>query len=223
MRLPASHRPIAIVALKGRHWRLSSGPSPIYPSAMIRFALSLCLGAALFAGFPRARASDAISDAASRPWGTAFPGVVHDAKSIKGFVEEDKWLSNFFPCRVEYEGLVYGSAEAAYQAAKFPVAQRADFTRLEAAEAKKIAHSRKIDAAAWDLRKERVMRAVVWAKFSQNLELAGKLIATDGKYLEETNWWDDEYWGVHDGRGMNMLGKILMETRAKLLFVRPAI
>jgi ribA/ribD-fused uncharacterized protein len=180
----------------------------------------LGLAAVLFAGFPETAASGAGPDAANRPWGTAFPGVVHDAKSIKGFVEEAKWLSNFFPCRVEHEGLVYGSAEAAYQASKFPAPERGEFTKLEAAEAKKLAHSRKIDEAAWDARKARVMRAVVWAKFSQNPDLARDLVATDGKYLEETNWWDDEYWGVHDGKGLNMLGKILMETRARLLLAR---
>ena len=176
---------------------------------MIRRILPLFLGLAM-------QAAAAGPDPADRPWGASFPGVVHDATGIRGFVEEDKWLSNFFPCRVEYEGLAYGSAEAAYQAAKFPAAERAEFTRLGAAEAKKAAHSRRIDQAAWDARKVDVMRAVVWAKFSQNPELAGQLVATGGKYLEETNWWDDEFWGVHEGRGLNTLGKILMETRARL-------
>ena len=53
--------------------------------------------------------------AAEKPpaWGDVFDGVVQDAKQIKGFAGDYKWLSNFFPCRVEYEGLVYRSSEAA--------------------------------------------------------------------------------------------------------------
>jgi len=61
------------------------------------------------------------------------------------------------------------------------------------------------------------MRDVVWAKFSQNPDLAARLVATGEKFLEETNWWNDTYWGVYQGKGKNMLGQILMETRARLL------
>ena len=60
------------------------------------------------------------------------------------------------------------------------------------------------------------MRAVVWAKFSQNPELAKKLLATRDRYLEETNWWGDKTWGVYRGEGQNLLGKIIMDTRARL-------
>ena len=60
------------------------------------------------------------------------------------------------------------------------------------------------------------MREVVWAKFSQNPELGKKLLATGDRYLEETNWWGDRLWGVYQGEGENLLGKILMETRARL-------
>jgi predicted NAD-dependent protein-ADP-ribosyltransferase YbiA (DUF1768 family) len=60
------------------------------------------------------------------------------------------------------------------------------------------------------------MRAVIWAKFSQNPELAKKLLATGDRYLEETNWWGDKIWGVYRGEGQNLLGKIIMDTRARL-------
>lgn len=182
---------------------------------MVRETLAMALlsaGAALAAG----SGSSTAPAIAPRPWGTSFPGVVHDSRSIKGFVEEDKWLSNFYPCRVAVEGLVYGSAEAAYQAGKFPRSERLPYTRLAAPEAKKLAHSKTIDERAWERRRDAVMREAVWAKFSQNPDLAKRLLATGDKYLEETNWWDDEYWGVFQGKGENMLGRILMETRARL-------
>ena len=156
--------------------------------------------------------------AAEKPpaWGDVLDGVVQDAKQIKGFAGDYKWLSNFFPCRVEYEGLVYRSSEAAYQSAKFPPEERKVYTTLDADAAKKLAHSKKIDEAPWDARKDQVMRDILWAKFSQNAELRKQLVATGKKYLEETNWWDDEYWGVFHGKGENKLGKMLMEVRAKL-------
>jgi uncharacterized protein (TIGR00730 family) len=173
----------------------------------LRAAAFLLLG--LLGGFS-ARAE-------THPWGEPFPGVVQDAKNVRGFVGDYKWLSNFFPCRVEYEGLVYRSSEGAYQSAKFPAGERAIYTTLEPDAAKALAHSKVVNAAWWDARKDQVMRNVVWAKFSQNPDLAGRLVATGDKFLEETNWWDDEYWGVYQGKGKNMLGQILMETRARLL------
>ena len=60
------------------------------------------------------------------------------------------------------------------------------------------------------------MREIEWAKFSQRPELAAKLLASGDRLLEETNWWGDEMWGVYKGNGQNLLGKILMEVRARL-------
>ena len=44
--------------------------------------------------------------------------VIHDDNYIKGFFGEYRWLSNFEPCKVFYEGFEYSSSENAYQAAK---------------------------------------------------------------------------------------------------------
>lgn len=63
-------------------------------------------------------------------WDEKFEGVVHDANTIAGFVAEYRWLSNYYLCRVEWDGRVYGSAEAAYHSGKYPVADRDVFTRL---------------------------------------------------------------------------------------------
>jgi len=155
--------------------------------------------------------------AATRAWDEPFPGVVQDAGHVRGFVGDYRWLSNFYPCRVVYDGRAYRASECAYQAAKFPEADRTIFTQLDPDAAKQLAHSKAFAAAAWDARKDRVMREVVWAKFSQNPALARRLVATGDKYLEETNWWRDRYWGVWQGEGSNLLGRILMETRARLL------
>jgi ribA/ribD-fused uncharacterized protein len=155
-------------------------------------------------------------------WDDTFDGVVHDAKNIRGFVVEYRWLSNFFPCRVEWEGRVYGSAEVAFHSAKYPAAERDAFTKLDAEQARKLSRTKPYDKAAWEARKLRTMREIVWAKFSQNPELAKKLLATGDRYLEETNWWGDKVWGVYQGEGENLTGKVLMDTRARLTKERAA-
>lgn len=149
-------------------------------------------------------------------WGEPFAGTGSDERSIHGFVGDYRWLSNFYPCPIAFGGLEYHSAEAIYQSCKFPPAERAVYTRLDAAAAKKLAHSKTVDTAWWDARKDEVMREALWAKFSQNPELAARLLATRDKVLEETNWWDDTYWGVYRGQGKNTLGRLLMETRNRL-------
>jgi predicted NAD-dependent protein-ADP-ribosyltransferase YbiA (DUF1768 family) len=60
------------------------------------------------------------------------------------------------------------------------------------------------------------MRGVVLSKFTQNADLKEKLLATGKRYLEETNWWNDVTWGVCKEVGQNLLGEILMDTRAHL-------
>ena len=155
-------------------------------------------------------------------WDDHFEGVVHDEKKIGGFVGAYRWLSNFYMCRVEWEGRVYTSSEAAYQSGKYPPAERDVFTTLDPDPAKKLSRTKPYDTAAWETRKERTMREVLWAKFSQNPDLAAQLLATGDRVLEETNWWGDKVWGVHQGEGRNLLGQQLMEIRARLRAERAA-
>jgi len=167
-------------------------------------------------------ASNAAAPAKKPNWDDKFDGVVHDETKIAGFVTEYRWLSNYFLCRVEWEGRVYGSSEAAYQAAKYPAAEREVFTRLDPDSARRFPRTKPYDRVAWQARKVTAMRAISWAKYSQNPELAMKLLATGERYLEETNWWGDDTWGVYQGKGENLLGKILMEIRARLAQERAA-
>ena len=61
-----------------------------------------------------------------------------------------------------------------------------------------------------------IMEDIVKAKFSQNEELAEKLLATDDEYLIEGNTWGDRFWGAVNGEGRNQLGIILMQVRNEL-------
>lgn len=70
----------------------------------------------------------------------------------------------------------------------------------------------------WEDVKDGIMEEVIRAKFTQNPELAKKLVATGDVLLMENNNWHDTYWGV-DSRtleGENHLGVILMKIRTEL-------
>jgi ribA/ribD-fused uncharacterized protein len=139
--------------------------------------------------------------------------VVHDDNNIKGFFGEYRWLSNFEPCKVFYEGIEYSSSENAYQAAKsLDLEIRLKISKLSPFESKKI--SKKIEIRPdWEEIKYEVMFSVVFEKFTRNKELKIKLLSTGNKYLEETNHWNDKFYGVCNGDGLNVLGKIIMDVR----------
>jgi len=45
-----------------------------------------------------------------------------------------------------------------------------------------------------------------------------QLSRTQDRYLEETNWWDDTFWGKNlAGEGDNNLEKMIMVIRASLV------
>lgn len=139
---------------------------------------------------------------------------IHNDKNIKGMFREYRYLSNFHICDIWYEGLKYTSTEAAYQAAKLSPELREEFTKMTPAESMKAGRERHLesDKADWMLKRVDVMNAVLFEKF-KHPELRKLLLETGDKYIEETNWWGDIFWGVYEGEGENTLGKLLMNLR----------
>ena len=136
---------------------------------------------------------------------------------IDSFRGEFDWLSNFFLCRVEFEGMNFSNVEAAFQAAKcLDMKERERFFGLSGGQAKRL--GRRVELRSdWEEVKIEIMRQVLKSKFTQNSELREKLIATGDTELIEGNNWRDFYWGVCNGKGQNHLGKLLMEVRAELV------
>lgn len=139
--------------------------------------------------------------------------LTHNDKEIKGFFGDYRFLSNYHLCQTEYEGLVYPSTEHAYQAAKWPQNQRTQFLNITSAESKQLGKKAPLNIEEWDKKKDIIMFELLWQKFIYNKELGQKLKDTGDKYLEETNYWNDKYWGVCKGEGQNKLGKMLMIIR----------
>ncbi len=130
---------------------------------------------------------------------------------ITEFQGEHRWLSNFWPARVELDGVFYPTVENAYQAAKALPGSRDPFASCTPTQAKQL--GRRAVAEDWPSRKVGIMRSLLAEKFSRGTPMAERLLATGTARLVEGNAWGDVFWGVCEGRGENVLGRLLMARR----------
>tara|TARA_X000000950_G_scaffold275091_1_gene360972 strand:- start:390 stop:827 length:438 start_codon:yes stop_codon:yes gene_type:complete len=137
-------------------------------------------------------------------------------ETIDCFDGEFDWLSNFFPCKVEFEGMLFQSSESAFQASKtLDMEERRKFTEFHAGKSKRKG-KKLVLRSDWDQVKIGVMKDILKCKFSQNPELKQKLIDTGNAEIIEGNDWFDTFWGVCKGKGENHLGKLLMLIRKEI-------
>lgn len=132
------------------------------------------------------------------------------------------FLSNYYPCKIIYNGLQYSTTEHAYQSAK-----SISFTDHERIRNKKTPHESKIEGNKivvredWDKVKFSIMKEVLIEKFKRP-DLAERLLNTGDRILVEGNWWHDNIWGSCECEtcikieGKNWLGKLLMEVREEI-------
>jgi ribA/ribD-fused uncharacterized protein len=138
-----------------------------------------------------------------------------------------RFLSNFYPCEIEHQGIRYPSVEHFYIAMKVTDEQfidgryitPGDFREMiakikEPGVVKKIGKKVKL-RKDWDSKKLEFMNWAVREKF-KNDKLKQLLLDTGSSELIEGNSWNDTFWGVFDGKGHNHLGKILMAVRDEL-------
>lgn len=134
---------------------------------------------------------------------------------INKFRGEYNYLSNFYDCKITYEGLTYKNSEAAYQAAKCLYSEdRIKFINLNSSEAKRLGRIIPL-REDWENVKVQIMKDIIHCKFDQNPWHLAKLLETGDEYLEEGNTWGDRVWGTVHGQGKNLLGQILMEYRTE--------
>lgn len=147
--------------------------------------------------------------------------AVHADGKICGFFGPFRFLSNFYVVSdesIHFDGLYYPSVENAYQAAKFPIEMRDQFTAITPGKAKQLGKiAPNLDAKKWKKKKYDLMFALNWDKFSKIWAMKEMLLMTHGCHLEERNSWGDTDWGTDvEGKGENNLGKILMSIRERL-------
>lgn len=141
--------------------------------------------------------------------------------AITEFKGEHRWLSNFHPAEVEFEGETYPSVEHAYQAAKSldPTIRKLIREVLSPAEAKRVGGRISI-REDWNQVKTKVMAGLLEQKFNIP-ELQEKLLATGSQDIVEGNYWHDNFWGrcycaKCCNTGENNLGALIMDIRHDL-------
>ena len=154
--------------------------------------------------------------APTAPSAATRPATTRSA-AIDSFQGEYRFLSNFWPAEVVFEGATYPTAEHAYQAAKSldPVERQRIAASPTPADAKRAGRALK-PRDDWETAKFDVMERVVRDKFTRHADLRRQLLATGDAELIEGNTWGDRVWGVYQGEGENHLGRILMRLRAEL-------
>lgn len=133
---------------------------------------------------------------------------------IEEFQGEYRWLSNFWPCEIELNGIIYPSVENAYQASKFSKEDldwKNPFIDCKPGFAKRLGKPIKLT----DEQKLETMELLLRKKFNIP-EFKKRLLETGDRYIIEGNKWKDEFWGICNGKGHNYLGKLIMKIRKEL-------
>ena len=146
---------------------------------------------------------------------------------IESFSGRYNFLSNFYPAKIEHQGITYPTVEHYYVSMKVKNDQQIDgkyITMIDCREliakmpqASKVKQFGKIIKIRrdWDDVKLDVMLWGIREKF-KHTDLKDLLLSTGDQELVEGNTWNDTYWGICRGEGQNNLGKILMKVRMEL-------
>ncbi len=138
-------------------------------------------------------------------------------KTINSFFGEYRFLSNFYPCWVGFEDVIYPSVEHAYQAAKCSDPNyRGTIRQADTPGVAKRLGKMALLRQGWEDVKLVIMERLLIKKFA-DFELGRDLKNTNDAELIEGNSWGDTFWGVCNGVGENHLGKLLMEVRDRLI------
>jgi ribA/ribD-fused uncharacterized protein len=132
-------------------------------------------------------------------------------------------FSNLFKREIEFESVLYPTAEHAYQAGKARKAAVREW--LMAAPSPSLLAMAAHGLYVWDITSDwsRIkfdrMRRILVAKYTQHADLQALLLGTGTSRLVESATVDNavnRLWGEVNGVGQNKLGELLMEVRQEL-------
>ncbi|MFV0328631.1 MAG: NADAR family protein [Dysgonomonas sp.] len=128
-------------------------------------------------------------------------------------------FSNFAYSEIKLDGQRWPTVEHYFQAQKFM--DKAYQKKIRTVETPMLAamlgrYRKQKLRKDWESIKVSVMKQALMAKFTQHSDLRDLLLSTgDAKLVEHTD--NDSYWGDGgDGKGKNMLGRLLMDIREEL-------
>jgi len=144
---------------------------------------------------------------------------------IDRFQGENSYLSNFFPVVIIWKGIKFPSVEHAFVASKSTDPHF--WNKISKLSAKKAGYAKRLGREIklrdnWDNIKVSIMEEFLRQKFEYP-HLKKKLIATHPKFLEEGNYWCDNFFGncycvkCKHIEGRNILGKLLMKIREEMI------
>ena len=137
-------------------------------------------------------------------------------EQITRFKGKNSFLSNFYYSPVYYNGIIFATVEQAFQAAKSNDLKTQKLFALAPTPGEAKSYGKQIKLREdWELVKVSIMKDLLKQKFSKS-PLKEMLLETNTKELIEGNNHGDTYWGTVNGKGENMLGKLLMEVRSEL-------
>lgn len=153
-----------------------------------------------------------------------------EIKEINSFSGEYRPLSNFWPVKINLNGIIFSTVEHAYQASKTTnISIREEISFLSSpAKAKNFWNETENTHPThnWKIIRLTIMEKLISQKFSFDNEVMLIRFLTDTKNnkLVEGNDWGDIFWGmVKDEKmiwqGENNLGKILMDHRKRLILL----
>jgi ribA/ribD-fused uncharacterized protein len=157
---------------------------------------------------------------------------------IERFLDQYRWLSNFWEVEIKYCGVIYPTVEHYYVAMKVNEPQKVNIeidgekqeiymdvpqlreyiSMIETpSKAKNFGKKELKERADWDDIKVSIMEWALNEKYKQE-PFRTKLLETGDVYIQEGNTWNDTYWGVNidTGEGKNVLGKLIMKIREQL-------
>lgn len=150
---------------------------------------------------------------------------------FKKVAEDFGWMGNMSPYPIKYDGKIWRTSEALFQAMRYDDASIQEIIRCEKSPMGAKMKSKKykdqmvvVPMSPLDVEN---MRKCVKLKFDQHPRLKKLLIDTDNQFIYEDigNRKSNErhkFWGAKKisenvGDGTNMMGKILMDLRNELL------
>jgi len=143
---------------------------------------------------------------------------------IAEFRGDYRFLSNFAPYPVMFDGVEYPTAEHAYVAAKtLDPAIRAAIRLIDKPGDAKYRGKSVPLRPDWEEVRDQIMLDIVRSKFTRNADARDQLLATGDAELIEGNRWHDNYWGrcrckdcTRNVEARNVLGRALMTVREEL-------
>lgn len=132
---------------------------------------------------------------------------------IKGFNEENLFLSNNYPQQLKYKDIVYNCAMNAFYAQLVSdELQKKVIATATPMRAHSMVENSTSKLELTESEQEDIMYDILKVKFADE-KLKHLLLETSDKQLVNEVNWEDLHWGIYQDKGENKLGELLMNLR----------